>query len=151
MPADMIDHTTLSHLVEAGAVRGAHVVGQEGGWAVMIRYGMTERALAAQRSRQVRVFKRMETLVSYLREIGISRFDVDAADFSATVPPTRKRPDRAQALRNAHEAAEHDRWFREQVEIGVKEADDPNAVWVSHEEVMAKLDARIARLKGRGA
>lgn len=151
MPAETIDHATLSRLVEAGAVRGAHVVGQEGGWAVMVRYGMAERALAAQRSRHVRLFKRMETLVSYLRELGISRFDVDAAAFAATVPAARKRPDRAEALRRAHEAAEHDKWFREQVEIGVKEADDPNAKWIPHKEVMAKLDARIARLKGRGA
>lgn len=149
MSAEMIDHTTLSRLVEAGAVRGAHVVGQEGGWAVLIRYGMTERALAAQRTRQVRLFKRMETLVSYLKEVGISRFDVDAAAFAATVPAKRKRPDRAEALRRAHEAAEHDKWFREQVEIGIREADDPNAKWIPHEEVERRWEKRRAELLAR--
>lgn len=69
MTAETIDHTTLSRLVEAGAVRGAHVVGQAGGWAVTVKYGMAERSLAAQRSRQVRLFKRMETLVSYLKAV----------------------------------------------------------------------------------
>jgi len=151
-PHETIDHTTLSRLVEAGTVRGAHVVGQTGGWAVMIRYGMAERALAAQRSRQVRLFKRMETLVSYLKEVGISRFDVDAAAFSTEIAPSRRRPDRAAALRQAHEAAEHDRWFREQVEQGVKEADDPNTQWVAHEVVKADMARQraelLARIKG---
>jgi hypothetical protein len=146
---ETIDHTTLSRLVEAGAVRGAHVVGQAGGWAVMVRYGMAERPLAAQRSRQVRLFKRMETLVAYLREVGISRFDVDAADFSAETAPARRRPDRAEALRRAHEAVEHDKWFREQVEIGVREADDPNAKWISHDEVQQRWEKRRAELLAR--
>ncbi len=49
-----IDHSTLAKLVEAGAVRGAHVVAQPKGWALLVRYGQHERPLAAQRSRQVR-------------------------------------------------------------------------------------------------
>jgi hypothetical protein len=54
-------------------------------------------------------------------------------------------------MKAKNEAAGHDRWFREQVEIGIKEADAPNAEWIPHEEVMARLDARIARLKKRDA
>jgi len=56
------DHRTLSRLVEAGAVNGAHIVGQTGGWTVLVRCGKTERALAAQRSRQVRLSRKFETL-----------------------------------------------------------------------------------------
>lgn len=146
MPAETIDHATLARLVEAGAVRGAHVVGQEGGWAVLIRYGTAERALAAQRSRQVRLFKRMESLVAYLKGLGISSFDVDAAAFAARVLPARRRPDRAEALRRAHEAAEHDKWFREQVEVGLREADDPDTVWIPHEEVNREWQRERAEL-----
>ncbi|EJZ19265.1 hypothetical protein RCCGEPOP_21222, partial [Rhizobium sp. Pop5] len=62
MTPETIDHSTLSRLVEAGAIDAAHVVGKTGGWSVVIRYGKAERPLAAQRSRQVRVFKRMDTL-----------------------------------------------------------------------------------------
>lgn len=152
MTAETIDHPTLSRLVEAGAVRGAHVVGQPGGWSVLVKYGMVERALAAQRSRQVRVFRRMETLVSYLKDIGIQRFDVDAAEYEAEGGRIHSRPDRAEALRRAHEAAAHDKWFREQVEIALKEADDPNTEWVPHEVVkqdMARQRAELlARIKG---
>ncbi len=152
MAAETIDHTTLSRLVEAGAVRGAHVVGQDGGWAIMIKYGMAERALAAQRSRQVRLFKRMETLVSYLKDVGISRFDVDAADYAPETVKKHSRPDRAEALRRAHEAAAHDRWFRGQVEEALREAEDPNTEWIPHDVVKQDMARQrtelLVRIKG---
>ena len=58
MATDTITHETVLQLVEAGAIRAAHVVGQKGGWGVLFKYGMTERPLAAQRG-NVRVFKRL--------------------------------------------------------------------------------------------
>ncbi|MBY5360205.1 hypothetical protein HFO97_09550 [Rhizobium leguminosarum] len=143
MTAETIDHSTLSRLVEAGAVEAAHVVGKTGGWSVVIRYGKGERPLAAQRSRQVRVFKRMDTLVSYLKDLGISQFDVDAVDYA---PGTASRPDRAAALRRTHEAAEYDTWFREQVEEAIREADDPNAVWISAQDAEERMDKLRAEL-----
>ena len=150
MVTETIDHGTLAELVEAGALRSAHVVGQPGGWSLRVKYGAAERSLAAQRSRQVRVFRRMETLVSYLKDIGIERFDVDAADYEAE--GGKSRPDRAEAMRRTHEAAAHDKWFREQVEAAVKEADDPNTEWVPQEIVkqdMARQRAELlARIKG---
>lgn len=150
MVTETIDHGTLAELVEAGALCGAHVVGQPGGWSLRVKYGAAERSLAAQRSRQVRVFRRMETLVSYLKDIGIERFDVDAANYEAE--GGKSRPDRAEAMRRTHEAAAHDKWFREQVEEAVKEADDPNTEWVPHEIVkqdMARQRAEmLARIKG---
>ena len=51
-------------------------------------------------------------------------------------------------MKARHEAAEHDAWFRAEVEKGIARADSPDAKWIPHKEVMAKLDARIARLKG---
>ncbi|MBY5367290.1 hypothetical protein HFO91_10370 [Rhizobium leguminosarum] len=143
MTAETIDHSTLSRLVEAGAVEAAHVVGKTGGWSVVIRYGKAERPLAAQRSRQVRVFKRMDSLVSYLKDVGISQFDVDAADY---VPGTASRPDRAAALRRTHEAAEYDKWFRKQIEEAIGEADDPNAVWISAQDAEERMDKLRAEL-----
>lgn len=150
MVMETIDHGTLAELVEAGALRGAHVVGQPGGWSLRVKYGAVERSLAAQRSRQVRVFRRMETLVSYLKDVGIERFDVDAADYEAE--GGKSRPDRAEAMRRTHEAAAHHKWFREQVEAAVAEGDDPNTEWVPHEVVkqdMARQRAELlARVKG---
>lgn len=122
MATETIDHSTLSRLVEAGAVRGAHVVGQNGGWAVIVKYGTHERSLAAQRSRQVRLFKRLETLVAYLKGLGLENFEVDAANFDPDANKTHTRPDRAVALKRAHEAAAYDQWFHDQVQASI---DDP--------------------------
>lgn len=63
MSPESIDHTTLIKMAEAGVVRSAHVVGQEGGWGLLVKYGMTERVLTAQRSQRVRIFRKLETLV----------------------------------------------------------------------------------------
>ena len=78
---DTITHPTLVQLVAAGAVRVVIAVGQPSGWSLLVRYGLAERALAAQRSKQVRVFRKLDTLQAYLEEIGVRRFEVDAANF----------------------------------------------------------------------
>lgn len=133
---DTIDHVTLQHLVEAGAVRGADVIGQPGGWGVVIKYGMTERALAVRRG-AVRVFRHLETLVTYLKDLGISQFNVNAANYDPATSAKTTRPDAAERMKRAHEAAEHDKWFREQVEEGIRLANDPKTVLVSNDEVKA--------------
>jgi hypothetical protein len=152
MGTDTIDHATLQRLAEAGAVRAAAAIGQPGGWGIVVKYGMAEHALAAQRGKKVRVFRKLETVVSYLKSVGISRFEVDTAQYEPNSKTHHARPDRAQALRQAHEAAAHDRWFREQVETALKEADRSETVGSSHEEVMerlrSKLDEAIAAQAG---
>ena len=149
MSAETIDHNTLARLVEAGAVQGAHVIGQVGGWAILIKYGLLERALATTRSKKIRTFKKLETLVAYLKTIGINRFDVDAAQYDPATVQTYTRPDRTEAMRQAQEAVAHDQWFRAQVEQGVQEADDPNTVWIAHDEAKAATQRQRAGLLAR--
>ena len=105
MSTETIDHNTLARLIEAGAVRATHVVGKTGGWGVIIQYGKAERSLAATRSRQERLFKRLETVVAYLKDLGISHFDVDAASYDPASIKTYSRPDRSVAMKRAHDAA----------------------------------------------
>ena len=143
MSVETIDHGTLSRLVEAGAVRGAHVVGQDGGWAVVVKFGMIERPLAAQRSRQVRMFRKLETLVSYLKDVGIGRFDVDAINYDPASQKTAKRPDRSAALKRAHAAAAYDTWFRVQVHASI---DDPRPS-IANEDVREAFTKRKAALR----
>ncbi len=144
MTGNTIDHNTLSRLVEIGAVHAAHVVGQAGGWALSVQYGMADTFLAAQRSGKLRLFRKLETVMLYLKKLGISHFDVDASAYDAETD--RKRPDRAESLKRAHEAAEHDAWFCEQVEQALIEADAPNAVSIPHDVVMVKLKARLDKM-----
>lgn len=123
-----IDHNTLVHLVEAGAVRGADIVGQPGGWEVVIKYGMTERALAARRG-AVRVFKRFETLVTYLKGLGIAEYRVNAANYDQEALKSHKaRPDAAERMKRAHEAAAYDAWLKAKVTAsiaGIAEGSNP--------------------------
>lgn len=152
-PTETIDHRTVAQAVRAGAVRGAHIVGQAGGWGVVFHYGQTTPVLAAKRG-EVRTFARLETLVGYLKDLGIPKFEVDASGYEPekTSRP-RMRADAAERLRHAHQAAAHDKWFRMEVEEALQEADDPNTEWVSHEVVKADMAkqraALLKRLKGR--
>lgn len=151
---DTIDHQTLAGLVEAQAVRAAYAIGQPGGWSIVIKYGRSQRSLAATRSREVRIFRKFETLVSYLRKIGISRFDTDASNFDPQGGAGRRsRPDTSAALKRAHAAAEHDQWFQAQVAQALREADNPNTPWVSHEDATAswaEKRAQLVKLAERG-
>ena len=151
---DTIDHITLQRLVEAGAVRGADVIGQPGGWGVVIKYGMVERALAVRRG-AVRIFRHFDTLVAYLKEIGISQYNVNAADYDPATPAKKARPDISERMKRTHEAAEHDKWFREQVETAIKEADKPGAVRIPNDEVKAesikRREAWAKKAKGDAA
>ena len=76
---DTIDGKAVQSLVEAHAIRGATVLGQPGGWAVLVRYGALERAVAAQRARKPRLWRNLATAATFVRdELGVARFEVDA-------------------------------------------------------------------------
>ncbi len=112
---DTIDHATLEHLVQAGAVRGAHVIGQPGGWGVVVQYGMTERALAARRG-AVRLFRKFETLAGYLKEVGIQQYQVDARLYDPTaLKVERSRTDAAARMKATHEGAAYNKMFEAKV------------------------------------
>jgi hypothetical protein len=144
MATETIDQKTLSGLIEAGAVRSAHVVGQRGGWGVLFRYGMTERPLATQRG-SVRTWAKFETLATYLRELGIVRFEVDAAQYdpdAARSTAEQSKAERArEQMKTAHADAAYNKWFRETVKASMAEADKPDSVKVANRDVAAALQA----------
>jgi len=140
MADEAINHSALAKLVESGTVRAAHGVGQAGGWGIIVKCGRTVRPLAAQRGK-LRLFSKLETVAAYLKGIGIARFDVDVLDYDPE-HARRARPDRAAALKRAHEAAAYDKWFRSQVQAAL---DDPRPS-IPHEEVSARWAKQRAQL-----
>ncbi|RWI14082.1 hypothetical protein [Mesorhizobium sp.] len=115
VPPDIIDGKAVKSLVDAQAIQGAVVLGQPGGWAVLVRYGAMERAISAQRARRPRLWRNLNTAAAFVREeLGVPRFEVDTADYDPDAVE-RKRPDQAERLRRQREAAEHDAWFRSEV------------------------------------
>lgn len=144
--ASTVKLSTARELVEAGSVRAASIIGQAGGYAVLLRIGMQERALASKAGTP-RLFTGLDAAARVLRDtLGVARFEVDASGYHAG-NVRRRRPDRAAALRELHQAKAHDDWFRAQVEQGLKEADDPATEWATQADVDADWDAQKARWK----
>lgn len=137
MTADVIDHTTLSNLAESGEVSNARVVGQAEGWSILVTHGMSEQALAEDRNGQVRIFPKLDTLVAYLKEIGIVRFNVDAGNFGPTTISCDVGPDRTAATPDA--VAAYAQWL----EAEVQEAIDDTSPSVPHDEAMRQIRAAI--------
>lgn len=147
MSTQTIDHATLEKLLDAGVIRGADVVGHPGGWGVVIKYGTIERTLAARRG-TVRNFRRLETLVSYLRDVGIVSFNVNAANYDAeSLEKKRTRPDASERMRGAFEAQSHENWLQEKVAESLADS-RPN---IPHDQVMQDVQAVIDAAQAKHA
>jgi len=86
---------------------------------------------------------KLETLVAFLRRIGISRFGVDATAYGEEVNSSRERADSSARMRAAHEAAANDKRFREQVQESLN---DPRPS-VPNAQVQKIMDAKISALR----
>lgn len=102
--------------------------------------------LATTRGKVARGFRDPGKAISLLHELGARKVEVDMSNWSPeqAAEAARQRPDTAERQRRAHEAAAYDAWFRAEVEQALKEADDPNAEWISNEEVEREAAEREA-------
>lgn len=148
MSQETIEHHVLKKMVAAGSVKQATAVAQGDSWALVFRVGMMEQTLAGTKSHDVRAFRKIETLVKYLQDLGIRHFDMDATQYDRTAR-TLRRPDRAASLKRTHEAAEYDKWFRAQVQEVLDEIEAGTAKFIPHEEVFKELDAHIEKKYGK--
>ena len=148
IPVKTIDHGTLRRLVDASAQVGAEVVGASGGWGVVINYGRASQTLAATRGKP-RTFRQFETLAGYLRDLGITEYRVNTAEFEArtgaTNPTDKRSATASERMKRAHQAAAYDTWFREQVQAALN---DPQPS-VDDEEVRKQFAAKRASLVKR--
>jgi hypothetical protein len=122
----------------AGGLRSVGVTAEGGQFFVTAEPRTGERiTLATTRGRDPRGFRDPGKAIAVLHELGARRVEVDTSAWSPeqAAQEGRRRPDTAERQRRAHEAAAHDAWFRAEVQQALKEADDPNTVWASNEEV----------------
>ena len=123
VPDKTIDHGTLRRLVDAGTHVGAEVIGGTGGWGLVINYGRASQTLSATRG-QPRTWRQFETLVGYLKGLGITEVRVNTAEFEpgSTAGKQDKRSTIASdRMRRAHQAAAYDTWFREQAQASIND------------------------------
>ena len=100
-----IDTRLAKQLQEACALRGVSIVGVAGGWSVLVKVGMSEKPLGAQRTGRVRTWRSLDTLIDYLRtDLGITK--IDGVDASGHNPAAvhQSRPDVAGRMRQAHQS-----------------------------------------------
>jgi hypothetical protein len=146
MNHNTIDTAMARQMVDAAAIQGASIIGQPGGWSVMLKLGTLEKPLGSQRGDTPRTWRSLDRCVDYLRtELHIARVDLDATNFSEAIVG-KVREDASARLRQAHEAATHDKWFRAQVELGLQEAEAPDAEWISNEDANASWATKRSKL-----
>jgi hypothetical protein len=129
---------------EAGGVSSVTLKGQGGAFLVQIatRNGAGA-VLAKARSSEPRRFGNPVTALNVLRDVGITIGQFDASEWNpaARKPVERSSDNRAQALRKAHQAAAYNEWLTAEIQEAI---DDPRP-GIPHDEVMARMDARMAR------
>lgn len=146
-----MDSMTLEQLRVAsnsGGVSGVTIKGQGGAFLVQIgtRSG-SGAVLSKARSSEPRRFGNPIVALSLLRDLGITVGQFDASDWNPAEKVVNRRDDaRAQVLRDAHEAGAYVKWLGSEIQESI---DDPRPS-VPHDEVMSRMDARIAHHKAAG-
>lgn len=130
---------------EAGGVAGVTLKGQGGAFFVQIatRNG-SGAVLAKARSSEPRRFGNPAAALNVLRGVGITIGQFDASEWNpAEREPAPGTSGRAEALRKAHQAAAYSEWLAAEIQDSIDDL-RPN---LSHDEVMAEMDADIAALE----
>ena len=146
MSTHTVDTAMARRLVDAMAIQGASIIGKPGGWSVMLKLGAAERPLGVQRTDKPRTWRSLDRCVDYLKnELHLARFDLlDATLHSDVDAAAKPRSDAAERMRQTHQAAAYDKWFRAEVAQGMSEADDPATAWVDNDAVMIDSAERRA-------
>ena len=155
MGTNTISTVLAKQMIEVAAINSVSIISTPEGWFAMLKLGATEKPLGTQRTDKPRIWRSLDRCVEYLKnELHIVRFELLDASQSCNIALKggKSRIDASVRLRNAHEAAAHDKWFRQQVEEGVAEADDPDTSWISNYEANASLtkkrDELLNKAKG---
>lgn len=130
---------------EAGGVAGVTLKGQGAGFFVQIatRNGSSA-VLAKARGSEPRRFGNPAAALNVLRDVGITLGQFDASEWNPTErAPAPGTSGRAEALRRAHQAAAYSEWLAAEIQDAI---DDPRPN-LSHDEVMAEMDADITELE----
>ncbi|MGS0743159.1 antitoxin PaaA2 family protein [Glaciimonas sp. GG7] len=138
----------LRATASAGGVVGVTLKGRGSGFFMEIatRSG-NDAVLSKARSSEPRRFGTPNSALIVLREIGIAVAQLDATDWNPDQKEiTQSRESRAQAMREAHQAAAYSKLLAAEIQESI---DDPRQS-IAHDEVMTRMDARIARHKAAG-
>ena len=83
--SNLISPVTVKELATASALRDAQVMGTDGGFVILIKYGMAERVIAAREvsgKLKARVFASLDAAGRHLHKLGLPRFAVDVSGYT---------------------------------------------------------------------
>lgn len=147
MSTETIEHAVLKQLSDTGMIKSVTAVADGDSWRLVFTVGNTSKVLKARNSQSIRAFRKLETLSRYLKEeFNINHYEVDQTNYD----PSQKslsRPERSKRLKEIHQAADYDKWFRSQVQEAVDEVNTGVNKLYSTEEV--KDSTRAAMEKAR--
>lgn len=103
MRKDRINHNALTHLVEAGAVSIVVAKAMGDTWALAVQVGDINKVVMAKNSGKPRVWRKLDTLAKYLKDLGIENFQTDVSDYDPSIKSLR-RPDSANTLKQTHKS-----------------------------------------------
>lgn len=134
----------LRATASAGGVVGVTLKGQGSGFFMEIATRSGQDAfLVKARSTEPRRFGSPNSALLVLRDIGIAVAQIDATNWNPDQKEvTQSRESRALAMREAHEAAAYNNWLASEIQASIDDR-RPN---LTHDEVMAEMDADIAAL-----
>jgi len=134
----------LRATASAGGVVGVTLKGQGSGFFMEIATRSGQDAfLVKARSTEPRRFGSPNSALIVLRDLGIAVAQLDATNWNPDQKEiTQNRDSRAQAMRQAHEAAAYNHWLAGEIQASI---DDPRPS-IPHDEVMAEMDADITAL-----
>jgi hypothetical protein len=134
----------------AGGIASVTLTADGGAFVVALATrGGDKAVLITMRGKAPRRFRDPGKAMLLLRGLGIVTARIDASRWKPGASEAKPRPDRAAAMKQTHQAAAYDRWFRAEVEAGLREANDPNTVFLSHEDAMAEMKAAIDRVAAK--
>jgi len=119
-------HLTLSQFrttLDTGGILSVALVGQGGSFFIQAETRKGDAVLTKARGSDLREFRDVTKALHLLRELGVREARVDARNWRPEQgelgrPP---RPDSAAMMKAAHEAAQHEQWFRSQVQVALDE------------------------------
>lgn len=101
MKKNKINHNALTHLIEAGAVSVviAKAIGDT--WTLNVQVGDMLKVVMAKNSGKPRVWRKLDTLAKYLKDLGAEKFQTDVTQYDPSLKSL-TRPDSANTLKQTH-------------------------------------------------
>ena len=103
MKKHQINHNALTHLIEADAVSVVIVKAVGDTWALTVQVGETLKIVMAKNSGKPRVWRKLDTLAKYLKDLCIEKFHTDVSKYDPSQKSLR-RPDSANTLKQTHKS-----------------------------------------------